>query len=79
MDLDERMTAVNARILRDGRTLVRKRVEDLRKGRHTIRIAVPRRVESGSARLRIAFRDTSTNLKQVRRGVRIPRKLRRPR
>lgn len=65
---------IDARLLRDGKLLARKRTGLLRSGRHTANLRVGRNVAAGSAVLKVIVSDSAGNRKTMRRRVRVPRR-----
>jgi protocatechuate 3,4-dioxygenase beta subunit len=71
--LDETV-AVDARLIRSGRTLVRKKRAALKSGARTLDLRIPVRSARGKARLAVTFTDTAAATKSVRRTVTVPKK-----
>ncbi|MCB0864022.1 MAG: intradiol ring-cleavage dioxygenase [Solirubrobacterales bacterium] len=65
---------IDARLMRGGKLLARKRTGFLSKGRHPATLRVGRRVASGSAVLRVIVTDKSGNKKTLQRRVHVPRR-----
>lgn len=64
---------IDARLLRGGKLLARKRTGLLAKGRHPAMLRVGRGVAAGSAVLRVIVTDSSGNRKTLQRRVSVPR------
>lgn len=64
---------VDARLLRGGRLLARKRTGMLGSGRHVTNLRVGRNVAAGGAVLRVIVTDAAGNRKVLRRRVHLPR------
>lgn len=64
----------NARLLRGSEVIAHKR-KHYASGTHTLKVVVPRRVHRGRARLKLTLKDSSGNIKTVRKKVRVPRRL----
>lgn len=69
---DERVS-VEARLVRGGRVLARRRIDGLPAGSRTVRVVVPRRTAKGGARLKVLVTDAAGNRRAVNRMVRVPR------
>jgi len=64
---------IDARLLRDGKLLARKRTGMLASGRHVANLRVGRNVSAGSAVLRVVVTDSAGNKKTLQRRVKVPR------
>jgi len=71
LDVNEQVSA-DARLVRGGRVLARKRVQDLRAGSRRLNVRIGDRVRSGSARLKLTLRDADGNVKTIGRRLRVP-------
>ncbi|MFA9400912.1 MAG: hypothetical protein ACERKT_07365 [Acidobacteriota bacterium] len=78
LEAGERVSA-DARLLRGGRLLSRKRRGTMAKGTRKVRLPIAKGTRAGRAVLRIVLRDRAGNRKVVHRTVRIPPKKRRNR
>jgi protocatechuate 3,4-dioxygenase beta subunit len=65
---------IDARLLRGGKLLARKRTGMLAKGRHPATLRVGHRVAAGSAVLRVIVTDSAGNKKTLQRRVHVPRR-----
>ena len=65
---------IDARLLRGGKLLARKRTGMLAAGRHPANLRVGRNVAAGSAVLKVIVTDSAGNRKVIQRRVRIPRR-----
>ena len=72
LDLDERMRSIQARLVREGRTISSSQVRGVRAGTRALGVEVGRGVEAGPALLVIVARDTGSAVRTIRRRVRIP-------
>ncbi|CAB4958118.1 unannotated protein [freshwater metagenome] len=73
LDLDETV-AVNARLTRNGTTIVRRTKASLGSGTRTLDLRIPVRSAKGRARLAVTFTDGTGATKSVRRNVSVPKK-----
>lgn len=64
---------LDARLLRDGRLLARKRTGMMASGRHVANLRVGRNVAAGSAVLKVIVTDSDGNQKTLQRKVKVPR------
>lgn len=69
--LDE-LTTIRPRLVRNGRTLSRRRPIVATAGSRTIRLLVADRFGAGRATLRVTLRDAAGNARTLRRAVRLP-------
>ena len=75
LDVNEPVSA-DARILRGGRRLARKRPSSrLAAGNRLLKVPVSNRVVGGRARLKLTLTDAAGNVKTIRRKLRIPRRM----
>jgi protocatechuate 3,4-dioxygenase beta subunit len=75
LELGERMRSVQARLVREGRTLTSSRLTGVRSGTRALSVSVGRGVEPGPALLVIVARDRGWAVRTIRRRVRIPQRL----
>ena len=68
--------SADARLLRAGKLLSRKRTNTLARGSRVVRLPITKATRAGKAVLRVVLRDSSGNKKVVRRVVQIPAKRR---
>jgi protocatechuate 3,4-dioxygenase beta subunit len=72
LELGEPMRSVQARLVRDGRTLASSKVSGVPRGTRALSVSVGRGVEPGPALLVIVARDRGSTTRTIRRRVRIP-------